>query len=353
MGNMERKIKLLAVDDEVQNTKILREIVSFYPRYILQTASSGEECLDILNRFKPDIILLDIMMPGMDGYEVCKEVRKNKNHKYAKIIMVSGLSMVDDRLKAYDAGADDYIAKPFVEEELIAKLDVFSKLSRMEEVDDLKTTALNILSHEARTPLNGMFLALDLLEREYGYEQISKGYLAILRNSSERLKYLLEKISRYCEVKSGLNVSNTEGKIDNFLGKIIESFDCEKNNVKFDIIYEGDLTLVTDWSLFYEIVYEIVENAFKNSPKEGKIKISWINGKKQFGLSIEDEGPGIEEGMRGKIFQSLYSPDVLHHSSGIGLSLAIVEAIVGLLGGNIFCEEAISGGAKFTIKMVK
>ena len=121
------------MDDENQNIQIMKEILSFYPKYEMEIAASGEEALVIADKISPDIVLLDIMMPGIDGFEVCRNLRLKPNLNRTKIIMVSGLSMIGDRLKAYEYGADDYITKPFVEDELIAKLDVFAKLNRMED----------------------------------------------------------------------------------------------------------------------------------------------------------------------------------------------------------------------------
>lgn len=125
--------RILFVDDEHQNIQIMKEILSFYSKYEMEIAVSGEEALDIVEEISPDIVLLDIMMPGIDGFEVCRKLRLKPDLNRTKIIMVSGLSTIGDRLKAYEYGADDYITKPFVEDELIAKLDVFAKLNRMEE----------------------------------------------------------------------------------------------------------------------------------------------------------------------------------------------------------------------------
>jgi len=124
--------RILFVDDENQNIQIMKEIISFYPKYEMEIAVSGQQALDFVEKTVPEIVLLDIMMPGIDGFEVCRKLRQNPNLNRTKIIMVSGLSMIGDRLKAYEYGADDYITKPFVEDELIAKLDVFAKLNRME-----------------------------------------------------------------------------------------------------------------------------------------------------------------------------------------------------------------------------
>ena len=350
---MNRQLKLLAVDDERQNLNILREILSFYPVYSLRVASSGYEALDMMRTFTPELVLLDIMMPGLNGYEVCRKIREDKTNKYCKIIMVSGLSMVDDRLKAYEVGADDYIAKPFVEEELIAKLGVFSKLSRMEEIDDLKTTALNILSHETRTPLNGIFLALDLLEREQGFGRSQNvSYMEVLRTSAERLKYLLEKISRYCEVKSGVSFNFRRGNVVDFFEDILERYGQLPGSIKVTTEYVGEEYIKVDWGLLYEVVFTLLDNAVKNSPLDGTICCSYTELNGLVEIAVRDQGKGVPESMQKRIFTGLYSPDIIHHSSGTGLSLAISDAIVSSMGGNISCDGKVEKGAEFKIKLM-
>jgi CheY-like chemotaxis protein len=119
---MVEKIKILLVDDESKNIKILLEILSFEEEYVTMSALSGEECLALIPEFQPDIVLLDIMMPGLDGYEVCKRIRNNPEQSSMKIMMLSGRAMQDEIDKGMAAGADQYIAKPFSMTELLDAL---------------------------------------------------------------------------------------------------------------------------------------------------------------------------------------------------------------------------------------
>lgn len=119
---MEQKIKVLIVDDEQTNIKILLEILEFEDEYITTSVTSGEECLEILPEFQPDVILLDIMMPGMDGYEVCKRIKNDPEHAEIKIIMLSGRAMQNEINNGFSAGADQYLSKPFGMDELLDTL---------------------------------------------------------------------------------------------------------------------------------------------------------------------------------------------------------------------------------------
>lgn len=119
---MTRKTKILIVDDEKTNIKILLEILGFEDEYITDSVSSGEECLAMLPEFQPDIILLDIMMPGLDGYEVCRRIKNNPKYNSTKIIMLSGRAMQDEITMGFEAGADQYLSKPFGMDELLETL---------------------------------------------------------------------------------------------------------------------------------------------------------------------------------------------------------------------------------------
>ena len=119
---MQARKRVLAVDDSELNLEIIREALG--DEYNLKTAKTGEKALEVAVDFRPDIILLDIMMPGMDGYEVCRQLREHHILKNKKIIMLSARAMNSEQLEGYRAGADDYITKPFEADELLDKVHV-------------------------------------------------------------------------------------------------------------------------------------------------------------------------------------------------------------------------------------
>jgi putative two-component system response regulator len=111
---------VLAVDDSALNLEIIKEVLD--DEYDLKTARTGEEALKVAFDFRPDIMLLDIMLPNMDGYEVCQKIRANPALRHTRIIMVSAKAMTSERIEGYEAGANVYIAKPFDADELLTKI---------------------------------------------------------------------------------------------------------------------------------------------------------------------------------------------------------------------------------------
>src|SRR2546425_9104352 len=132
---MLRNTRILIVDDHPTNIAVLEEILG--EPYTLKTAACGEEALVMALDFQPALILLDIMMPGIGGYETCRRLRAHPTLRHAKIIMVSARALVSQRLQGYEAGADDYITKPFDGDELVAKVRVYPRLKSLEEVKQL------------------------------------------------------------------------------------------------------------------------------------------------------------------------------------------------------------------------
>lgn len=117
---MQKGHKILVVDDDQTNLKFLREILD--DEYHLLTVDTGEEALSAIHEFNPKIVLLDIMLPGVSGYEVCEKIRQDEQLSQVKIILISAKAMINERQKGYEAGADDYITKPFDHEELLLKV---------------------------------------------------------------------------------------------------------------------------------------------------------------------------------------------------------------------------------------
>ena len=120
------KKKILIVDDDEINVEILKELLE--ESYALATVTSGQECMEEIGKFKPDLVLLDIVMPGMDGYETCRQIKSDPKSETTHIILVSSKTSVESRLKGYEVGTDDYIVKPFDNDELLAKIKVQIRL---------------------------------------------------------------------------------------------------------------------------------------------------------------------------------------------------------------------------------
>lgn len=136
---MKSKQTVLIVDDDQTTRKILK--LHLESEYDVREAKSGEQALEILDEFTPTLVLLDVVMDGMDGYQVTRKIRQNQELHYTKVILITGRNEAADRIEGYHCGADDYLVKPVCNEELKVKVGTFSRMNRLEhEIMALRTS---------------------------------------------------------------------------------------------------------------------------------------------------------------------------------------------------------------------
>ena len=213
---METQSNILAVDDNAINREIIQEALG--NKYNIKTAETGEEALEIAADFQPDVILLDIMMPGLNGYEVCQQMRADPALRLAKIILLSAKAMTSERLKGYEAGADDYIVKPFDSDELLAKVRVYLRLSVLEEMigmnKELQSTVQELqrangelrefahtAAHDLKAPLSGIGALADWIATDYvdKCDEQGKAQVIMLTEKARQMSKLIDGILEYSE----------------------------------------------------------------------------------------------------------------------------------------------------------
>lgn len=350
---MQPRNKILVVDDDAVDIATIERLLG--EDYDLRTARTGEEALQVAADFQPDIILLDNMMPGINGGDVCRQIRADSELRHTKIIMVSGQSMVSERLEAYQAGADDYITKPFDQYELQAKIQVYLRLKSVEEVDQFKTNVLTLLSHEARTPLNSLIGPAEMLiSGEQVDTEEQKLLVEIIYCAAKRLHRFFENVMLLSSLKSGkwkFSPAPTN------LCDIIRGTICEmttkaaERNVKIEAQFDASPIVSLDRKGISRVVTAILDNAIRFSPADGHIGVcvSCDNG----GVCVRttDEGDGIDPDYLPYVFEELSDPDIDYHSQGQGLSLAIARQIVQRHNGIISTESTKGYGTTFTVRL--
>ena len=340
--------KILIVDDEPINVTLIEEILEFERNFEYKSAINGMEALAILDHYNPDIILLDIMMPGISGYEVCKKIKEDKNHKFAKVLMVSGKAMIEERLEGYEAGADDYITKPFVDDELLAKLKVFSKLKKTEEIDDLKTAILQLFSHETKTPLNGILLGSQLIIDTPDVSERVAEYAKLIKLSGERIHDLVRKILLLSNLRNNSELNTVGQSVLDYLEGVVNQTKIKpEKNYKLIIECPVDFSLELDWKLFNEAFMAVVENAIKFSPTDATIILYASCNEENVTFKVIDQGPGVKDTLKEKIFEEFYSQNIENHTKGTALSLAIAKEIMTLHQGALSVENVPNKGASF------
>lgn len=350
---MQSRSKILAVDDDHVDIITIENLLG--ENYDLKTATTGEEALQIAGDFQPDIILLDNMMPGLDGGQVCRQIRADSGLRHTKIIMVSGKSRVSERIEAYQAGADDYITKPFNEDELLAKIRVYLRLKSVEEVDQFKTDVLTLLSHEARTPLNSLIAPAEMLLSEQQVDAEDKKLLIeLVHSAANRLHRFFENAMLLSSLKSGkwqFKPAPTD------LCEVVRDAVCEvatkaaERRVKIEEKYDSGTTFCLDRKEIKRAVAAVLDNAVRFSPSGGNVNVSVRRNDTDVCVSVTDHGDGIDPDYLPYVFDELSDSDIDHHSRGQGLSLAIARYIVQQHNGMIRAESTKGSGSTFTVRL--
>lgn len=352
---MHVKSRILIVDDNPTNIAIIEETLE--EEYLLRTATTGEEALALVPTFLPDLILLDVMMPGINGCEVARRIRATATYRHIKIIMVSAKAMLSERLEGYDAGADDYITKPFEEEELLAKVRVYTRLKSTEEIDQFKTNVLSLLTHETRTPLNGIISPAQMLIADDHMDADERRMLAeMIHRNASLLHELLDKAMLINSIKSGqYTFTPAMTQLENVISSACQELAdaAAERNVTLEVTGELDGPLPLDAVECTKAIRAILDNAIRFSPADGTVHItlSADDENDEARLTITDTGPGIDREFLPHVFAEFTDPSVINHSQGHGLSLAIARQIVQAHGGNITVASTKGLGATFTVTL--
>jgi two-component system sensor histidine kinase/response regulator len=350
---MSSKPRVLGVDDNPRNLSILRKALG--DEFQFTAAATGEEALEAAHRNRPDVILLDIMMPGLDGYETCRRLRARPELSSTKILMVSAKGMTSERLEGYSAGANDYIVKPFEPAELLAKVRVYVRLKSVEEVDNLKSNLLTLLSHETRTPLTLILSPLSLLLDSGEISARQRELLRMVEEGARRLGVLLDKVAFLSQLRLK-EIPFQTATAD--LGRIAEEAAerARARSIEAGVIVavevECPAPIEVDAEHLGWVVDALLDNAIRFSPGGGMVRVRAGVSESHAVLTVSDSGPGVDPRVFPQLFEEFAVADIDHHKGGHGLSLATARLIVEQHGGALrLGERADPNGATFRLEL--
>jgi len=318
------------------------------------TADQGKIGLELASKYLPDLILCDILMPDINGYEVIKEIRKNPVTEAIPFIFLTGINSLQNLRQGMNLGADDYLTKPFSKDDLFNAINI--RLEKKKVVESHSQVPLNILRHnlttafphEFRTPLQNIVLATDYLEIVANSQPIDpldiKEIVEIFRESSQRLLTLSQKFLFYSSLESKiLEQKNNQDLIVssklNSVVNIIKSVAKKQaqnyqriEDLQFEI-EEGTLAIQEDF--FVSLLMEIIDNSLKFSSLETPIIIKGFNQDNYYELNITNKGRGFLPDQLKNIGAYIQFERQKYEQQGSGLGLAIAKKIIEIYQGNL------------------
>ena len=373
--------KILIVDDVSKNIQILGNILS-QKNYQIAYAQNGEQALNICERQDFDLILLDIMMPGLDGYEVCKRLKSNPKTAEIPVIFLTAKADLDSIIKGFDIGGQDYITKPFNAAELLARVNnhlliktqreelkkinseledrVIERTAELQDanrklnlLDQAKSNFLSVISHEIRTPLNGVIGLTELLNQT-DIDNHQKEYLENLKDVSKRLVKFSNtallittlKIDKYNPEILPVSLNTL---IENSIKDFIKAEPLSTLKIKTSF-QDEDMLIRADSDLMRTCFTMIIDNAFRFAGNNAILEISYHLKDNKLNIDFSDNGPGFTGASLSSLFELFSAGDILHNE-GTGLGLAAVKLALDANDASIEVRNKKSGGALVTISM--
>ena len=350
---MEKKGKILIVDDAVDTVELLKKRLRF-EGYDTAEAYDGEEGLKLVAEYNPDLIILDVLMPKLDGYEVCQRLKSNENTKYIPVLMLTAKSGVEDKVKGLDIGADHYLAKPFDYKELSARVRslVATKAAREKLVEEEKSEALKRMmeevEHEIRNPLTSIGGFARRVYDRLPQDDPNKKYMEMIINDVARLENMTKEL---LELKTTAISYRELTNINDVIMEALKSFeqDLEDRGIEAKTELGDNLPLI---SIDQEQMKMALANLIKNSIEamQDKLKILKITSRISDGrmeIQISDTGKGIP---KDKI-KNIFDPFFTSKTRGPGVGLTLTLKIIQEHRGTVSVESEPGKGTIFTIRL--
>lgn len=354
--------RVLIVDDDRINVRILQGILQT-EGFEIAAAESGEAALKQYDLFKPDLVLLDVMMPGMDGFQTCRELRRRHGTGAAPVIFITAKAESDDVVSGFTAGGVDYLPKPFRPKEALARIRTHLQNRRLLEqltgANAAKNRFLGMCAHDLRSPLASIRGLAEFLQDpmmgELSADQ--RDLAATIQTTAQSMLQLVNELLDVATIEAGeLRVERQPSDFVELITKSVylANLDAARKNTRIEITDAapaGPIDL--DPNKIRQVLANLLSNAVKYSPPGSVIRVSFSGTATSQTFTVLDQGPGIPEGERDQLFKDFgrLSTKPTGGEKSTGLGLAICRKIVAAHQGSITAENHPAGGCAFRVTL--
>jgi two-component system sensor histidine kinase/response regulator len=353
---------VLVVDDTPENLRLLATLLGGRD-FDVRPVTNGADALRVAAHDPPDLILLDVTMPGMDGFEVCRQLRARPESRETPVIFLTALTDVGDKVKGFAAGGNDYITKPFQLEEVVARVshhlalrraqrDLQASMAKLQELEQLRDDLVHMVVHDFRSPLTSLLGGLELAQSQATGSMAD--YLKMALEGAEALNQMantLLDVRRMEEGKMPLNLASSDlTAVAADVAKRLASIDRARS---IEVAPGPVVTATCDADLVRRVLENLVGNAIKHTPSGGKVVIGVEALADRVRLNVTDSGAGIPVEARARIFEKFGAmrarSERAYHS--VGLGLAFSKLAVEAHGGSIGIDSAEPHGSIFWFEL--
>lgn len=356
---------ILIVDDVPKNIQLVAKFLT-EENYNLFFAQSGEAALKQIQICEFDLILLDIMMPEIDGFEVCSIIKNNESTQDIPVIFLTAKSDEDTIAKGFSLGGVDYITKPFNPVELVARVKTHLQLRQREkELQNLnvtKDTLLSIISHDLKTPFFNIIGLGELLLNDFDSydDKMKKELITNMVDSSRASHNLLDNLLNWTRIQTGKIIYDpVNANVKTIISEVIDFVSSQARNKEVNCSFKAseEITVFADNNMLQTIIRNLVTNAIKYTPRGGSVKVRATTKQDNAIIEVIDTGIGMSSEQLNELFvtKEMKSTPGTENEPGTGFGLILTKEFVEMNQGSIEVESAIGKGTifRFNLPLVK
>lgn len=361
--------KILIVDDVMSNVLLLKVLLT-NEKFAIATASNGRQALEQVEKENPDLVLLDVMMPDMSGFEVAQHLKSNPNTADIPIIFLTALNSTADIVKGFQVGANDFISKPFNKEELIirvthqislvaAKRLILSKTEELQRTIAGRDKLYSVIAHDLRSPMGSIKMVLNMLKLNLPSEKIGAEMYELLtmaNQSTEDVFSLLDNLLKWTKSQIGkLNVVYQDVDLVEVTDGVIEIFSMVASLKKIRIheMKPEKMMVNADIDMLKTVVRNLLSNAIKFSKENSEVLVKMEEVDGMAVVSVQDYGCGISEEGQKKLLHTdtHFSTFGTNNEEGSGLGLLLCKDFVVKNGGKLWFTSKEGEGSIFSFSI--
>lgn len=361
--------KILIVDDVMSNVLLLKVLLT-NEKFAIATASNGRQALEQVEKENPDLVLLDVMMPDMSGFEVAQHLKSNPNTADIPIIFLTALNSTADIVKGFQVGANDFISKPFNKEELIirvthqislvaAKRLILSKTEELQRTIAGRDKLYSVIAHDLRSPMGSIKMVLNMLILNLPSEKIGAEMYELLtmaNQTTEDVFSLLDNLLKWTKSQIGkLNVVYQDVDLVEVTDGVIEIFSMVASLKKIRIreMKPGKMMVNADIDMLKTVVRNLLSNAIKFSKENSEVLVKMEEVDGMAVVSVQDYGCGISEEGQKKLLHTdtHFSTFGTNNEEGSGLGLLLCKDFVVKNGGKLWFTSKEGEGSIFSFSI--